>query len=172
MKNIFVLFVILCTQIALSFSNKNETLKDSTKCVIKKYDSPTNDVIYISAIDKKVKLSELSDWIEKDTSMYTAINYYYNSAGINDNSYEEINMSVENGKMIPKFQKGDGNYVELTSVRIKGNKFYSVLTMNGTSEELNGKFVKLKAPPNTESPFVYGLLINRKGVWKFFFMYV
>jgi hypothetical protein len=172
MKTISILLILFCPMMLLACTKTDNIKFDSTKTLIKKYDSPANTFVYISAIDKKVNLNELSDWIEKDTAAYTGINYYYNSDVVNNNSYEEINMSEENGKMIPKFQKGDGKYVELASVRIKGNKFYSVLTINAISEELNGKFVKLKAPLNAESEFIYGLLINRKGEWKFFYMYL
>lgn len=168
MKNIILFVFLMCFQLSFSCSHSGGLKQDSTKNEIEKYDSPTNTTIYISALDKKVNLNELSDWIENDTNKYLGINYYYNAAGINDDTYEEINFTEDK----PRFRGGEEKFIELNAVKITGNQFYSVLTINNIYEEMNGKFVKMKAPPNTESEFIYGLLVNRKGVWKFYYRYV
>ncbi len=147
--------------------------KDEAIGEIKKYNTPTNKTVYVDVLpDEKaeIELSKLKDWIEKDVNNYLDLTY----TGINkgDSESEEIYLEKsKDGKIVAKYKLDQGD-INLSDVRIEGNNFFAVLTINKVSEEFNGKFVMFKSPVKGESDYLYGLLINRKGVWKFLFQYV
>lgn len=193
MKNLFLLvlaaaiFTFSCGRLkntdkaTVKDEKKTEVKKDSVKLEkkvestgeIKKYETPTNKTVYVDVLpeDKAIiEVSKLKDWIEKDVNNYLDLSYTGSNKG--DAETEEIYIEKsKEGKIVAKYvlDKGD---IPLKDVRIEGNKFYSVLTLNNVSEELNGRFVMLKAPVKGESDYIRGLLINRKGFWKFLFQYV
>jgi len=161
--------------------SQTETPKDTVKkesagnstTEIKKYDTPTNTTVYVHVLpDGKniIPISKMIDWNEKDINNYLDLNFTADNKEGTD--AEEFDLeSTDDGKIVAKYSIAKG-YVEMKNVKIEGNKFYAVLTLNNVSEEFNGKFVKFKAPVKGESDYINGLLINRKGVWKFFFQYI
>lgn len=180
MKNLIPAIPILLFTSAVSFScpDKFPAVKaDSVKKELIQYKTPENDKVYISQIESafgknEIKISEFSDWIEKDTANYLGQNYYYDGENEKVKVYEEIYLFLENAKDKPKFRQGESDYMVLKDVRITGNNFYSIIDDGKTREELSGRFVKLKLPSGKEYEEITGLLINRKGAWIFYFGYV
>lgn len=147
--------------------------KEESVVDIKKYNTPENKTVYVDVLPENkaiVDVAKLKDWIEKDVNNYLDLSYSGSNKG--DLESEEILLEKsKDGKLVAKYKLEKGE-ITMKDVKIEGNKFYSILTINNVSEEFNGKFVMFKAPVKGESDFIYGLLINRKGVWKFFYQFV
>jgi len=147
--------------------------KEESKKEIKKYETPTNKTVYVDVLpeDKAdIAINKLTDWEEKDVKNYLDLSY----TGSNKEDSESESILLEkgkDGKIVAKYIL-DNEKIIMENVRIEGNKFFAVLTLNNISEEFNGRFVKFKAPVKGDSDYINGLLINRKGTWKFFFQYV
>jgi len=183
----FVLFFFSCGKAkntvtsSVKDEKKTEVKKDSiiqekkedAKKEIKKYEPPTNKTVYVDVLpeDKsEIAVSKLMDWLEKDINNYLDLSYTGSFKGDVDSEGLYLEKSKD-GKIVAKYIMDKGEIL-MTDVRIEGNNFFAVLTLNNLSEEFNGKFVKFKAPVKGESEYINGLLINRKGVWKFLFQYV
>ncbi len=179
----FAFFAVSCGKMKEQESKKEEkkteVRKDSVRkeqntsaAEPKKYSEPSDKIVYVDVLPEEkadIPVSSLKEWKENDVKEYLDLSYTGSGKGGAD-SEELFLKKGDDGNLSAEYVTDNG-HIKMSGVKIEGNKFYSVLSYNGITEEFNGKFMKFKAPVKGDSDYIYGLLINRKGNWKFFYMY-